>query len=81
MQIRKIDSTSFGILDRSSIKKRPYGEYYSGNYKGSKIEVFNAYKFKHRLVYASDKDLNFIRLKLIEFVDGVRKVFKSRRAR
>lgn len=81
MRINNINSINFGILDRSSIKKRPYGEYYSGTYKDSKIEVFDAYKFNQRLVYISDKYTNFKRLKFINFEDGIRKVFRSRKSR
>ena len=79
MRINNINSTNFGILDRSSIKKRPYGDYYNGTYKGNKIEIYDAYKFNQRLIYVSDKQSNFLRLKLIHFEDGVRKIFRSRK--
>ena len=79
MRVDNISSINFGILDRSSIKKRPYGEYYNGKYRDNKIEIYDAYKFNQRLVYASDKYSNFIRLKLVHFEDSIRKVFRSRR--
>ena len=80
MKINNINSLSFGILNRSSIKKRPYGEYYNGNYKDNKIEVFDAYKDKERLIYVSDKHGNFIKYKLTYFVNSFKKVMRSGRS-
>ena len=72
-----INSVSFGILNRSSIKKRPYGEYFNGNYKGNKIEVFDAYNDKERLIYVSDKYGNFLKYKLTYFINSFKKVTRS----
>ena len=80
MRINNINSLSFGILNRSSIKKRPYGEYYNGNYRGNTIEVFDAYRDKERLIYVSDKHGNFIKYKLTYFVDSLKKVTRSGRS-
>lgn len=80
MRINNINSVSFGILNRSSIEKRPYGEYYNGNYKDNKIEVYNAYKDKERLIYVSDKYGNFIKYKLTYYINNFKKITRSGRS-
>lgn len=70
----KPDTTPFGILKK--VKKRPYGEYLEGEYKGFKIEVYDAYKYNQFLIYVS-KNMNFIKSKLIYWLDGVKKVTRA----
>lgn len=76
MKVQPIPTTSlsFGILKK--VKKRPYGEYLEGEYKGLKIEVYDAYKFNQFLIYVS-KNMNFIKSKLIYWVDGVKKITRA----
>ena len=74
MDIQPIQPTSFGILKR--VKKRPYGEYLEGEYKGYKIEVYDAYKYNQLLIYVS-KNMNFLKSKLTYWVDGVKKVTRA----
>ena len=64
----------FGIYKGS--KKRPYGDYMWGEYKGLKFEVFDAYEFSQRLIYVS-KNYNFIKSKLIYWMDGVKKIIRA----
>lgn len=64
----------FGIY--KGTKKRPYGDYMWGEYKGLKFEVFDAYAFNQRLIYVS-KNYNFIKSKLIYWMDGVKKVIRA----
>ncbi len=75
MDIKPINNTSFGILQE--VKKRPYGLYMKGFYKGQKIEVYDAYKYNQFLIYLSDEFGNFIKSKLIYLQDGLKKVTKS----
>ena len=58
---------SFGIF--KGYKKRPYGDYIWGEYKGKKIEVFDAYKNNQLLIYVSE-NMNFIKSKLVYFKDN-----------
>lgn len=74
MRVQSVDSVNFGIL--KYVKKRPYGEYLEGEYKGFKIEVYDAYKFNQLLVYVS-KNMHFIKSKLKYLQDGVRKVTRA----
>ena len=74
MKIQPIDNTSFGIL--KGIKKRPYGQYMWGEYRGKKIEVYDAYKYNQLLIYVSE-NMNFIKSKLIYFQDGIKKVMRA----
>ena len=67
-------STPFGLLKK--VKKRPYGEYLEGEYKGYKIEVYDAYKYNQLLIYVS-KNMNFLKSKLIYWVDGVKKITRA----
>ena len=80
MRINGISSVNFGILDPKSVSKRSYGTYYKGSYKNYTIEVFDARKFKEKLIYVSDKVGNFIKYKLTYFQDNLKKVTKSQRA-
>ena len=72
--IETVNNTHFGIL--KGIKQRPYGEYMWGEYKGHKVEVFNAYKNNQFLIYVS-KNMRFIKSKLTYWVDGVKKIARA----
>ena len=65
---------SFGILRK--VKKRPYGDYMEGAYKGYKIEVYDAFKFNQLLIYVSE-NMRFIKSKLTYWQDGIKKVTKA----
>lgn len=71
MYIQPIDNVNFKIYKGSA--KKSYGEYTWGEYKGLKIEVFDAYKHHQKLFYVS-KCLNFIKSKLIYWIDGKKKI-------
>ena len=66
--------TNFGILKK--VKKRPYGDYMEGEYKGYKVEVYDAFKFNQLLIYVS-KNLNFVKSKLTYWQDGIKKITKA----
>lgn len=67
---------TFGIL--KEYRKTGYGEYLRGVFKDKRIEVFDAYKHKQKLIYVSDnKLLKWVKSKLIYFQDGIKKVAKS----
>lgn len=74
MKVQPIESLSFGIL--KGVKQRPYGQYMWGEYRGKKIEVYDAYKFKQLLIYVSE-NMNFIKSKLTYWIDGIKKVTKA----
>lgn len=74
MKVQPTDSISFGIL--KGVKKRPYGEYMWGEYRGKKIEVYDAYKFKQLLIYVSE-NMHFVKSKLTYWIDGIKKVTKA----
>ena len=65
---------TFGIYKGS--KKRPYGEYKWGEYKGLKIEVFDAYKNNQKLIYVS-KNMKFIKSKLTYWLNGIKKIARA----
>lgn len=64
----------FGIL--KGHKKKPYGDYMWGEYKGYKIEVYDAYKYNQFLIYIS-KNMNFIKSKLIYWLEGQKKITRA----
>lgn len=76
MKVQPIQTTnlSFGILKK--VKKKPYGDYLEGEYKGFKIEVYDAYKYNQLLVYVS-KNMHFIKSKLIYWVDSIKRVTRA----
>lgn len=74
MKIQPTDNINFGIL--KGVKKRPYGEYMYGEYKGHKIEVYNAYKNNQLLIYVS-KNMEFLKSKLIYWIDGIKKTTRA----
>lgn len=68
---------TFGIL--KGYKKTPYGEYTWGEYKGYKIEIFDAKKSQQKLIYVSDnKLLKWIKSKLRYFQDGIKRIIRSK---
>lgn len=71
------NNPTFGIF--KSHRQTSYGEYMTGNYKGYKIEIFNAYKNQQKLIYVSDYLLNWVKSKLIYFENGVKKAVRSER--
>lgn len=76
--INTTDNVPFGIL--KGVKKRPYGDYMWGEYKGHKIEVYNAYKHNQLLIYVSkyvSKNMEFLKSKLIYWVDGIKKTTRA----
>lgn len=67
---------TFGILKR--IKYTPYGYNLFGEYKGKRIEIYNAYKYEQKLQYVSDSQtLKWIKSKLIYFQDGIKRITRS----
>lgn len=67
---------TFGIL--KGYRKTPYGQYMWGEYKQHKIEVFDAQKKNgQKLIYVSDKLLNWVKSKLFYLQDGIKKVIRS----
>lgn len=72
--IQPTDNIKFGIL--KGVKKKPYGEYLEGEYKGYKVEVYDAFKFNQLLIYVS-KNLNFVKSKLTYWQDGIKKITKA----
>lgn len=75
MNIQPTNNVRFGIYKGS--KQRPYGEYKWGEFKGYKIEVFDAFKHNQKLIYVSDKLKRFVKSKLTYIMDGVKKVTKA----
>lgn len=78
MKIKSLNTynPSFGILKSHRITD--YGECMSGEYKGFKIDIYNAYKHNQKLIYVSDSLLNWIKSKLIYFNHGVKKIVRSK---
>ena len=72
MKIQPIDNINFGIF--KGIKPREYGQYMWGEYKGCKVEIYDAYNYGQKLIYVSDKFKNFVKSKLIYWQNGVKKV-------
>lgn len=67
---------TFGILKR--IKYTPYGYNLFGEYKGKRIEIYNAYKYEQKLQYVSDSQtLKWVKSKLIYFQDGIKRITRS----
>lgn len=74
MKIQPTDNINFRIYKGTKI--RSYGQYHWGEYKGYKIEVYDAYKYNQFLIYIS-KNMNFIKSKLIYWLDGQKKITKA----
>lgn len=74
MKIQPTDNINFGIL--KGVKKRSYGEYMWGEYKGKKIEVYDASKYGQFLIYVSE-NLHFYKSKLTYWMNGIKRVTTS----
>lgn len=70
----KYNNVSFGIYKGSS--KKPYGEYMWGEYKGNKVEVFDAFISNQKLIYIS-RNMRFLKSKLIYWVNGIKKIARA----
>lgn len=72
-----IYNPSFGILQK--YKKTEYGTYMKGEFKGHKIEVFDAMdKYNQKLIYISNnRTLKWIISKLIYIQNGIKKINRS----
>ena len=67
---------SFGIYKGSEAKH--YGTYMWGKWKDYKIEIYDAYVNKQKLIYISDRLNRFLKSKLIYFdKEGNRQHLKS----
>lgn len=67
---------TFGILQ--GYRKTSYGNYMWGVYKGNKIDIYDAYIHKQKLIYVSDnKFLKWVKSKLTYFENGTKKVIRS----
>ena len=68
---------TFGIL--KGYKKTPYGEYTWGEFKGHKIEIYDAYKYNQKLQYVSNSQTsNCVQSKLKYIQDGIKKIMRSK---
>jgi hypothetical protein len=66
----------FGILQK--YRKTTYGHYMIGEYKGNKIEIYDAKAHNQKLQYVSNsKTLKWIKSKLTYIQDGIRKIMRS----
>ena len=67
---------SFGILQK--YRKTNYGQYMIGEYKGHKIEIYDAKAHNQKLQYVSNnKTLKWIKSKLTYFQNGIKKIMRS----
>ena len=67
---------TFGIL--KGYKKTPYGQYTWGEFKGHKIEIYDAYKYNQKLQYVSNsQSLKWLKSKLIYIQNGIKKILRS----
>lgn len=67
---------NFGIL--KGHRKTSYGSYMWGLYKGQKVEIYNATKYKQKLQYLSDvTTFEWIKSKLTYIQDGTKKILRS----
>ena len=70
------NSISFGILQ--GYRQTPYGYYMWVYFKDYKIEIYDASKFKQKLIYVSNKNtLKWIKSKLKYIQDGIKRVTRS----
>lgn len=68
---------TFGIYKGHRITS--YGQYTWGEYKGRKIEVFDAAKYNQKLHYVSNNQtLKWIESKLRYFQDGIKRIIRSK---
>lgn len=67
---------TFGILKK--VKYTPYGYNLFGEYKGKRIEIYNANKYDQKLQYVADSQtLKWIKSKLVYIQNGVKKICRS----
>lgn len=67
---------SFGIYKGHRITS--YGQYTWGEYKGYKIEIFDAKKHNQKLQYVCDgQTLKWLKSKLTYIQDGIRRINRS----
>ena len=73
----KPDPVTFGIL--KGWRPTSYGQYMWGEYKGYKIDVYDATKkYNQKLIYISNKNtLKWIKSKLIYLNKGIAKILRS----
>lgn len=69
--------TNFGIYKYT--KYTNYGHCDYGVYKNKNIEIYNDVKDNMKLYYVSDMFRNWLKSKLIYFVDGIKKTTRSER--
>lgn len=68
---------NFGIL--KGFKNTSYGKYMWGEYKGYKIEIYDAYKLSQKLQYVSKMPtMKWVWSKLKYVQDGIKKVIRSK---
>ena len=68
---------AFGIL--KGYKKTPYGQYTWGEFKGHKIEIYDAYKYNQKLQYVSNSQTSsWVQSKLKYIQDGIIKIMRSK---
>ena len=68
---------TFGIL--KGYKKTPYGQYTWGEFKGHKIEIYDAYKYNQKLQYVSNSQTSsWVQSKLKYIQDGIIKIMRSK---
>ena len=66
----------FGILQK--YRKTEYGGYMIGEYKGHRIEIYDAKAHNQKLQYVSDsKTFQWIKSKLIYIQNGIKKIMRS----
>lgn len=68
---------SFGIYLKTN--KTSYGWCDIGKYKGNNIEIYHDTRDRMKLQYVSDNFRNFIKSKLVYFINGIRKITRSYR--
>lgn len=68
----------FGIYKYT--KYTPYGKCDYGKYKDYNIEIYDDKKDNAKLYYISDKFRNWIKSKLVYFVNGVKRITTSENA-
>ena len=66
---------TFGIYIKT--RKTPYGQCDIGRFRDKNIEVYTDYQEKTKLYYVSDSCRNWIKSKLIYFIEGIKKIIRS----
>lgn len=73
------NNITFGIYIKT--RKTSYGHCDIGKFKENNIEIYHDYETKSKLVYVSDKVRNWIKSKLVYFLNGIKRVSKSENER